>query len=101
VQSFAMLTGFALATLFLNTPAAIVVYFAYGFILPTVFAVAAGLIGWFDRLRPWIDFNGAQGPLITGEMRGEDWPHLLVSGFIWLVVPVAVGLWRVLRAEVK
>jgi hypothetical protein len=24
-----------------------------------------------------------------------------VSGFIWLVLPLAVGLWRVLRAEVK
>lgn len=101
VQAFAMLTGFALATLFLNTAAAIVVYFAYSFILPAIFAIAAGFLGWFEKLQPWIDFNLAQGPLLTGDMQGDDWGHLLVSGIIWLVLPVTVGLWRVLRAEVK
>ena len=32
---------------------------------------------------------------------GEELGQLLVSGFIWLVVPFAVGLWRLLRAEPK
>ena len=70
--------------------------------LPTIFAVAAGLIGWFSDLNPWIDFQSAQGPLFeAGALSGQDWAHLLVSGFIWLVIPLALGLWRVLRAEVK
>ena len=34
-------------------------------------------------------------------MTGEDWAHLAVAVFIWLVVPLSVGVWRVLRAEVK
>ena len=34
-------------------------------------------------------------------MTGKDWAQLLVPGFIWLVIPVALGLWRILRAEVK
>ncbi len=34
-------------------------------------------------------------------MQGDDWSHLLVSGFIWLVVPLSLGLWRILRAELK
>ena len=34
-------------------------------------------------------------------MTGEDWAHFAVSGFIWLVVPLVIGIWRVLRAEVK
>ncbi|MDP3890995.1 ABC transporter permease, partial [Nocardioides sp.] len=41
VQLLAVLTGFALAALFLNTPAAIVVYFAYMFVLPGLFALGA------------------------------------------------------------
>jgi len=34
-------------------------------------------------------------------VNGDEWGHLIVSGFLWLVLPLAIGLWRVLRAEVK
>jgi hypothetical protein len=34
-------------------------------------------------------------------MTGKDWAYFAVSGLIWLVVPLGVGAWRVLRAEVK
>jgi ABC-2 type transport system permease protein len=100
-QMIAMLTGFAFATLLLNTAAAIVVYFAYSFLIPTIFAIAAQFFDWFKSLQPWIDFTQAQQPLIDASMTGKDWAYLLVSGFIWLVIPVALGLWRILRAEVK
>jgi ABC-type transport system involved in multi-copper enzyme maturation permease subunit len=100
-QVIGMLTGFAFAALLLNTPAAIVIYMVYGFVLPGLFQLGAALIGWFDDIQPWIDFNDAQGPLIDNSMTGEDWAQFAVSGFIWLVVPLTIGLWRVLRAEVK
>jgi ABC-2 type transport system permease protein len=102
LQEIGMLTGFAFAALLLNSPAAIVLYMVYSFVLPGLFEIGAALIGWFGDLRPWIDFGGAQTPLFDGDgMTGEDWGYLAVSGFIWLVVPLAVGVWRVLRAEVK
>ena len=101
VQSLAMLGGFALATLFLNTPAAIVVFFVYKWVLPGLFELGANLIGWFEDLRPWIDFQAAQTPVQDLTVSGSDWGHLLVSGVVWLVLPLAVGLRRVLRAEVK
>jgi ABC-2 type transport system permease protein len=100
-QTFAMLGGFALAALLLNTPAAIVVFFVYKWVLPGLLALGAGLIGWFETLRPWIDFQSAQGPLFDMSLDGHKWGHLVVSGVIWLVLPLAVGIWRVLRAEVK
>ncbi len=100
-QMIAMLTGFAFATLLLNTAAAIVVYFAYSFLVPTIFAIAAEFFDWFKDLQPWVDFTQAQQPLIDASMTGKDWAQLLVAGFIWLVIPVALGLWRILRAEVK
>jgi len=34
-------------------------------------------------------------------LTGDQWAHLVVSGILWLVLPLAVGLWRILRAEVK
>jgi hypothetical protein len=103
LQVIGMLTGFAFAALLLNSPAAIVIYFAYSFILPTIFGIGAELIGWFSDIQPWIDFGYAQTPLFDGDgsVTGEQWAQLGVSGFIWLVVPLAIGIWRVLRAEVK
>ncbi|MFB9313447.1 ABC transporter permease [Nocardioides plantarum] len=109
VQSFLLtsligvLIGFALAMLLRNTPAAIVAYFVYTFILPTVAAALEALIDGFDKVAPWIEFNTAQVPLFTGDYRpdGEEWAQMAVSGFIWLVIPFALGLWRLVKAEVK
>ena len=101
LHAIGMATGFAFGTLFLNTAAAIVVYFVYSFVLPGLFQLGAQLMDWFADVQPWIDFAAAQNPLIEGSISGEQWAQLAVSGFIWLVLPLAVGLWRVLRAEVK
>lgn len=100
-QVLAMLGGFALAALLLNTPAAIVAFFVYKWVLPGLFALGAALIGWFDSLAPWIDFQAAQGAIWDWSSSGEDWAQLVVSGIIWLGLPLGFGIWRVLRAEVK
>jgi ABC-2 type transport system permease protein len=101
LQVIGILTGFAFAALLLNSPAAIVLYMVYSFVLPGLFGLGAALIGWFADIQPWIDFNDAQGPLVDASMTGEDWAQFAVSGLIWLVLPLAIGIWRVLRAEVK
>lgn len=101
LQVLGILTGFALAALLLNSAAAIVIYMVYSFVLPGLFQLGANLIAWFSDLRPWIDFNNAQTPLIDASMTGSDWAHFVVSGLLWLGLPLAIGLWRVLRAEVK
>lgn len=100
VQVIGLLVGFALATLLLNTPAAIVVFFAYSFVLPGLLAIAGVYFDWFEDIRPWIDFTQAQVPLFEG-FSGVEWGHLLVSGLIWFVLPLTAGITRVLRAEVK
>jgi ABC-type transport system involved in multi-copper enzyme maturation permease subunit len=99
-QTFAMLGGFALACLFLNTPAAIVVYVVYKYVLPGLIALGS-LMAWFADLAPWIDFQSAQNELYDLPLSASQWWHLLVSGILWLVIPLVVGLWRIRRAEVK
>jgi ABC-2 type transport system permease protein len=101
-SSLAMLGGFAIATLLLNTPAAIVLFVVYRFILPGVFGGLAAISDWFESVAPWLDFQAAQSDIYEWNLSGrEEWSHLLVSGFIWLVLPLGVGMWRILRAEVK
>src|SRR6478609_6068013 len=100
-QNLAMLGGFALAAMLLNTPAAIVVFFVYRWVLPGLIALGSALMAWFEKIAPWIDFQSAQGPLYDMSLDGSEWGQLFVSGFIWLVIPLAIGIRRVLRAEVK
>jgi hypothetical protein len=90
-----------MACLLLSSPAAIVVFVVYKWVLPIPFALGAALMSWFDKVVGWIDFQSAQGRLYEDPMTGERWGQLVVSGVIWLVVPLVIGLWRIRRAEVK
>jgi len=95
--------GFAIAMLIMNTPGAIVAYFAYSLILPIAVGILGALITSFEDVAPWIEFNTAQTPLFTGDYTptGEQWAQILVTGTIWLVIPLCIGIWRLLRIEFK
>jgi len=96
-----LLVGFMLGTVIRNSAGAIVAYFVYSFVLPTLSMLLANGQQWFRDLQPWIDFNFAQGQLFNGSMSGEQWAHLGVAGTIWLVAPLAAGLAMLMRSEVK
>jgi len=99
----AVLVGFAIATLLMNTPGAIVAYFVYTFILPAAVGILSELSAGFEQVAPWIDFNTAQMPLFEGDYmpNGEEWAQLALTGTIWLVIPLALGIMRLLRIEFK
>lgn len=96
-----LLVGFMLGVLVRNTPGAIVAYFVYSFVLPGIFGALAAFQHWFEKIQPWIDFNFAQSRLFDGGLTGEQWAQIGVSGLIWLVIPMAIGIRVVLRSEVK
>jgi ABC-2 type transport system permease protein len=96
-----LLVGFMLGVLIRSSAGAIVAYFVYSFLLPTLSVLLAGSQAWFRHLQPWIDFKFAQGTLIDGSVNGQQWAHLGVTGVIWLLIPLTVGLAVVVRAEVK
>ena len=98
---FGLGLGFALGMLLLNTAAAVVVYFVVTFVLPGLSSLGAALLPWWRDLQPWVDFQFAQLPLVEGDPVGRDWAPLATSGLLWLALPFVVGLWRVLRADVK
>jgi ABC-type transport system involved in multi-copper enzyme maturation permease subunit len=95
--------GFAIAMLLMNTPGAIVGYFAYSLILPIAVGILAALSDGFDKVAPWIEFNTAQTPLFVGDYQptGEEWAQIAVSGTIWLIIPLILGIQRLLRIEFK
>ena len=96
-----LLIGFMLGVVIRSSAGAIVAYFVYSFLLPTLSLLLAVSQEWFRDLQPWVDFDYAQGALFDGALTAQQWANLGVTGAIWLVIPLTVGLGFVLRAEVK
>ncbi len=99
----AVFIGFAIGMLLMNTAAAIVGYFVYSLLLPTVVGFLGYLSDGFEKLAPWIEFNTAQLPLFEGDYTptGEEWAQIAVAGTIWLIIPLFLGIQRLLRIEFK
>lgn len=99
LQIFGLLLGFGFAALILNTPGAIVAYFA----LPTALSVVGELVPWFkNNIGSWIDVSATQMPLQSGDWpTGGEWSRLIFSAVIWIVIPLTLGVIRVLRTEIK
>lgn len=98
-----LLVGFMLGVLIRASTGAIVAYFILTFLLPTLFGLLASSAQWFHTLQPWVDSQFAQSGLFVFDrsLSGEQWAHIGVTGLIWLVIPLLVGLRLVMRAEVK
>lgn len=100
-QVLGMAVGFMLGVVLRSSPGAIVGYFVFSFVLPTLAMTLAAFQDWFKDLQPWVDFNLAQTKLFDDALSGTEWLQLGVTGLAWLVVPTALGLWALLRAEIK
>ncbi len=96
-----MLFGFMLGVLIRNSAGAIVAYFVYSLVLPPLVQLLAVNAKWFADVQPWIDYADARNVLFNGSVTSEQWQHLAVSGTIWFLLPLAIGLVIVRRAEVK
>ncbi len=96
-----MLFGFMLGVLIRNSAGAIVAYFVYSLVLPPLVQLLAVNAKWFADVQPWIDYADARNALFNGSVSSEQWQHLAVSGTLWFLLPLAIGLVIVRRAEVK
>lgn len=93
-----VLWGLAFGAALLNSALAIVAYF----VVPTVISLVGGIwAGLADKLA-WVDLNQSSGFLFSADaVSGSEWAHLGTGVLLWVVLPGAIGTWRVLRSEVK
>jgi ABC-2 type transport system permease protein len=96
-QALGMVMGMALGLALLSSPLAIVLYF----VLPIIIAIVVESINALNGVGDWIDTTRTFEPLVQTEMVGGDWGRLAVSTAVWLGIPLAVGLLRLRRGELK
>ncbi len=92
----AMLTGIAFGALFLSSAPAIVL----SFVLPLGWA-ALGSISWLNDAAQWLDTTRTTAPMTERTLTGEEWAQFGTSMALWLVLPLAIGLFRIAKGEIR
>lgn len=92
-----VLMGSAFGALLMNSPLAIVLYFA----IPTLWTVLGEMVKWLHTAAGWIDINMTSVPLSEPGMTGDQWARFGVAAAVWVVLPLILGTVRVLRREVS
>jgi ABC-type transport system involved in multi-copper enzyme maturation permease subunit len=90
-----MLTGVAFGMVLLASAPAIVALFA----LPIAWTAVASL-AFFADAAPWLDTRVALGPMTKEVMSATQWAHAATALAIWMLLPLAIGTWRITRREV-
>lgn len=108
LQLVYFLMAFGLAMVFLSTPGAIVVYYVVALVLPQiVYGMIYFLLSWGPDVVPWLDLSYAvaafreQLPEVPSGTPELGVGPILTTFALWVVVPFAVGLRRILRTELK
>lgn len=96
-QVIFVLMGLAFGALLLNSPLAIVTYFA----LPVVWSILGETIKSLTTTAGWIDINMTTTALSEPGATSGEYARIGVSVAIWVLLPLVLGAWRVLRREVS
>jgi ABC-2 type transport system permease protein len=93
----AMITGVAFGAALLVSPPAIVIYL----LLPTVWGALAGSVSALDGVAKWLDASQTLEPMVRHSLSALEWAHAGTTLALWMVVPLAIGWWRVMRRDVS
>jgi ABC-2 type transport system permease protein len=92
----AMVGGVAFGAALLSSAPAIVL----SYVLPISWS-AIGSIHAVEPAARWLDGSRSLSPLTEHLMHGTEWARAGTTLAVWMVLPLAIGLWRILRAEIR
>jgi ABC-type transport system involved in multi-copper enzyme maturation permease subunit len=93
----AMVTGIGFGAAARSSAPAIVAYFA----LPVLFSLLGEIRPLHDAFG-WLDLTRTMDPLANGDvLSATEWPRVGTSLLLWMVVPLGIGVVRLLREEVR
>ena len=91
-----LLSGIAWGAAFLSSAPAIVLYF----VLPAAWA-ALGSIPFLNDAAHWLDTTRTTGAMTDRTISAHEWLQFGTSQLLWLVLPLAIGLIRIARGEIR
>ncbi len=92
----AMVIGVGFGAVLLNSAPAIVTYY----LLPIGWG-ALGSIPALEGTAKWLDQSRSMEHITTRLLSATQWGRVGTTLMLWMVLPVLVGLWRILRSEIR
>jgi ABC-2 type transport system permease protein len=92
----AMVIGIGFGAALQSSAPAIVAYFA----LPIAFG-ALGSIHAIESVMNWLNISKSTESFTTEVVSGHQWAQVLVSLLLWMVLPLAFGLWRITKRDLN
>ena len=88
--------GIAFGAALLASAPAIVLYF----VLPIAWAFA-GNLSFLKGAAGWLDSSRTTDTMTFEVLSGEEWARVATTVALWVIVPLLIGLWRILKGEVR
>jgi ABC-2 type transport system permease protein len=92
-----MVIGVAFGAAIMLSAPAIVIYL----LLPTAWDAVSSTIHPLKTLSHWLAIGPTLGPLAAHSFSAGDWAHAGTTLALWMVLPLAVGVWRSARRDVN
>ncbi len=90
--------GVALGLAFLNSAAAIVLTF----VLPLAWTILASLVtALHEHVQSWLDPGVSWNHLLSNDLSGRHWAEIATTTVVWVLLPGAIGAYRMLTREVS
>jgi ABC-2 type transport system permease protein len=91
-----MIGGVALGAALLASAPAIVL----SFVLPIAWAIVGRVAG-LDAVARWLDGTYSLTPLTEHLMSSMEWARAGTTLALWMLLPLLIGLWRIVRGEIR
>lgn len=96
IQIGEVVLGAAFGLVLMNTPAAIVLHF----VLPSSIGLLSNVPA-ITPVIPWLDWGTATLDLSDGTLHGYAWAKVATASVVWIGIPLALGLFRLARRDVR
>jgi ABC-type transport system involved in multi-copper enzyme maturation permease subunit len=91
-----VLGGIAFGAALLASAPAIVLYF----VLPIAWAFA-GNLSFLEGAARWLDSSRTTDTMTFDVLSGDEWARVATTVALWVLVPLLIGVWRILKGEVR
>ena len=91
-----VLGGIAFGAALLSSAPAIVLYF----VLPISWAIV-GSLSFLEGVAGWLDSSRTTDQMSTDILSADDWARVATTVALWVLVPLLIGIWRILKGEVR
>ncbi len=91
-----MIGGVAFGAALLSSAPAIVL----SFVLPIGWSIVSAVAG-LDTVARWLDAVRTLGPMSEHVFDATEWAHAATTLGVWMALPLAIGMWRIARGEIR